>query len=99
MFQITEKFDSTETVLGISTDGCNGMTGVDNGMIRQFELLKGKAVQWLMCILHLFELVFRHVFTTIGEFEWFLVQRENLVKMKQDNIKGKIDKILLLLPL
>ena len=64
---MTEKFNSTDTLLGISADGCNGNTGVDNGMIRQYELLKGKAVQWLICFYHLCELAFRAVFTTVGK--------------------------------
>ena len=64
---MTEKFNSTDTLLGISADGCNGNTGWANGMIRQYELLKGKAVQWLICFYHLCELVFRGIFTTIGK--------------------------------
>ena len=64
--QVLKKYDSTETLLSVSADGCPANTGNTNGAIRLLEELLGRPVQWLICTLHQNELIFRHLFIALG---------------------------------
>lgn len=63
---IRDHFESNNIVLqNVVAIGCDGApvnTGVENGIIRRFEELLGRPVQWIICILHLNELVFHRLF-------------------------------------
>ena len=75
-FQILEKTQSLETVKSVSSDGTVTNTGLDNGANRILEEALGMALQWLICDLHLNELLFRHLFCKIGkQFFMHLVQK------------------------
>ena len=54
-------------MVSLSGDGMPGNTGCDNGAFRLFEELIGREVQWLICTLHLNELVFRKLFIALGK--------------------------------
>ena len=54
-----------ETALSISSDGCNTNTGHTDGVNRILEECLGMALQWLVCDLHLNEILFRHLFCKI----------------------------------
>ena len=68
LLQILKKYDSIETVVSVSADGCPANTGNTNGAIRLIEELLGRPVQWLICTLHQNELIFRHLFIALGMF-------------------------------
>lgn len=53
---------SLQNVIAIGCDGAPVNTGVENGIVRRFEELLGRPVQWIICILHLNELVFHRLF-------------------------------------
>lgn len=53
---------SLNNVVAIGCDGAPVNTGVANGIIRRFEELLGRPVQWIICILHLNELIFHRLF-------------------------------------
>lgn len=65
ILQVAEKFQSLESVEAVASDGCVTNTGHSNGMIRNFELQINKPVQWIICALHLAELLFKNVFIKI----------------------------------
>ena len=58
---------SITTILALSVDGCPGNTGVDDGALRKIEELVGRPLQWLVCVFHLAELVFRKFFIAVGK--------------------------------
>ena len=58
---------SITTILALSVDGCPGNTGVDDGSLRKIEELVGRPLQWLVCVFHLAELVFRKFFIAVGK--------------------------------
>ena len=68
ILQVLRKYESLETVISVSSDGPNVNTGAFNGAIRNLEVAVNKPLQWLVCLLHLNELVFRHIFEHVGEF-------------------------------
>ena len=41
------------------------MTGEYNGAIRKLEELRGRSLQWCICLLHSVELPLRHVFLLV----------------------------------
>lgn len=53
---------SLQNVVAIGCDGAPVNTGVENGIVRRFEEFLGRPVQWIVCILHLNELIFHRVF-------------------------------------
>ena len=59
----------------MSVDGCNGNTGWKDGAVRHIEELVGRPLQWLVCVFHLAELVFRKFFIAVGKkiFQFFLI--------------------------
>ena len=66
-FQVLEKYQSLESILSISCDGCTTNTGLSDGANRILEECLGFALQWLVCDLHCNENVFRHLFYAIGK--------------------------------
>ena len=62
-----QKFMSVFTILALSFDGCPANTGVDHGAVRHVEELVGRPLQWLVCVFHLDELVFRKFFMAVGK--------------------------------
>ena len=54
-----------ETIKSASSDGCINNTGPYKGAIRLLEELLNRPLHWLICMLHLVELVFRHLFIKI----------------------------------
>ena len=61
------KSDSLETIRGLCVDNTATNTGTTNGAIRQFELMVNRAIQWLICCLHMTERVFHNLFKEIGK--------------------------------
>ena len=51
----------------MSVDGCNGNTGWKDGAVSHIEQLVGRPLQWLVCVFHLAELVFRKFFIAVGK--------------------------------
>ena len=49
----------------IGMDGCSVNTGIHAGAIRLTELELGYAIQWVICGLHLIELVFWHILSEV----------------------------------
>ena len=49
----------------IGSDGTAVMTGKNNGCIAFLEALLGRPLQWIICLLHLIELLLRHVFRSL----------------------------------
>ena len=66
-FQILTKYESIETIKSVSADGCPVNTGHKTAAIRTLELGIGRPLQWLICTLHLNELVFKHIFEDLGK--------------------------------
>ena len=58
---------SVTTILALSVDGCNGNTGWKDGAVSHIEQLVGRPLQWLVCVFHLAELVFRKFFIAVGK--------------------------------
>ena len=54
-----------ENLVMAGSDSTGSMTGKHQGAIRHMEILIGRALQWIICLLHLNELPLRHVFTTL----------------------------------
>ena len=67
VLQVLRKTKSISTIKSITTDGARNMTGAINGFIRRTEVKLHKALFWIVCLLHLDELVFRHLFEEIGK--------------------------------
>ena len=65
LFNILKKYDSLDTVKSCSSDGPTVNTGPFAGVIRSLETLLNRPLQWLICSLHLAELVFRKLFIAI----------------------------------
>lgn len=53
---------SMKNVVAIGCDGAPVNTGVENGIVRRFEEFLGHPVQWIVCVLHLNELIFHRLF-------------------------------------
>lgn len=60
-----EKKLSLTNLIGICCDGEPTNTGVENGIIRRFEILLDKPLHWFVCLLHFNELPFRHLFNAL----------------------------------
>ena len=58
---------SLEALKAVSVDATASNTGTINGAIRQLELMINRAVQWLICCLHMVERVFMNLFKEIGK--------------------------------
>lgn len=52
---------SLSNLVAISSDGAPVNTGVQNGVIRRFEEYIDRPLQWVICLLHLNELVFQRL--------------------------------------
>ena len=57
--------DSSNSLFGIGCDGFATNKGKNGGVIRQLELSLVRPLQWMICMLHLNELPFRHIFEAI----------------------------------
>lgn len=51
-----------KNVVAIGCDGAPVNTGVLNGIIRHFENFLNRPLQWIICLLHLNELIFHRIF-------------------------------------
>ena len=60
------KYNSTETVNGVASDGPPENVAKWKGAIRYLEEFLGRALQWQICALHLNELCWKHLFIEIG---------------------------------
>ena len=49
----------------VASDGTSVNTGKWNGALRAIEEMVGRALQWVICLLHINELPLRHVFMDI----------------------------------
>ena len=65
LYEILEKYGSVDTILSLSVDNEKKNTGRNNGCIRLLEEQLNRALQWICCLLHLIEVVFRHIYETI----------------------------------
>lgn len=61
----TRKGISLDALIGICCDGEVTNTGVDNGILRRFELQLERPLHWFVCLLHFNELPFRHLYDTL----------------------------------
>lgn len=59
-FLDSNNFDSN--FKAVLCDGCNVNTGKQNGIIRSLEMQLNRPLQWLVCLLHMNELPFSHLF-------------------------------------
>lgn len=74
---------SLESLIAIGCDGASTNTGVDNGIITKFENYLNRSLHWIVCILHLIDLILRAVATfyygdTIGPGKYFGKINEDL---------------------
>ena len=53
------------TLMGVVCDGTAVNTGRVGGVIKRIEMFLERPVQWSICLLHLNELPFRHLFDDI----------------------------------
>ena len=65
IIELAKKHDSMDSLRMLSVDGENKNTGHTNGVIRCVENMLKRPVHWLVCNLHLVELVFRHLFIAV----------------------------------
>lgn len=56
---------SLKNVVAMGCDGAPVNTGVENGIIRRFEEFLGWPIQWIICLLHLNELMFHRLFALL----------------------------------
>ena len=61
-YEIIKKYNSVETLQALSVDGCKVNTGRLNGMVQHIEQMINRPLQWLVCVLHLNELLLKHLF-------------------------------------
>ena len=67
LHQVLSDFNSLHSVVGFNADGCGTNTGHKNGVIRTFEVMINREVQHIICVFHLAELVWNHLFEKIGK--------------------------------
>ena len=60
--EVIEKYSSESTLRSLNVDGCRVNTGRNNGMIKYVEDILNRSLQWIVCLLHLNELLLRHLF-------------------------------------
>ena len=65
ILSVLSETDSSDSLIGIGCDGCATNTGNNAGVIRRLELSLDRPLQWMICMLHLNELPFRHLFDAI----------------------------------
>ena len=63
LVEVVRENDMEVKVIGM--DGCSVNTGIHAGAIRLTELELGYAIQWVICGLHLIELVFWHILSEV----------------------------------
>lgn len=61
----TESKISTDCLVAVGCDGTNVNVGKEGGVIRLLERRLDKPLQWIICLLHMNELPFRHLFQHI----------------------------------
>jgi len=54
--------NSDNTLIAVGSDGTAVNTGAHNGIIRRMEVMLGRPLQWIICMLHLNELPFQRIF-------------------------------------
>ena len=64
-YEILKKYNSTESLLSVHSDGCVIHCGHRKGAIRHLENILNRPLQYLICALHLCELVFEKLFKHI----------------------------------
>ena len=72
LHQVLSDFNSLKSILGFNADGCPTNTGNKSGVIRTFETMIHREIQWIICVFHLGELVWCHLFEKIGKLSSFL---------------------------
>lgn len=60
---LRDKKDTSDDIEAAECDGTPVNTGVKGGVIREMEKELGRALQWLVCLLHFNGLLLRHLFT------------------------------------
>ena len=65
LYEILVEYGSVEAILSLSVDNERKNTGRKGGIIRLLEIQLNRAIQWICCLLHLIEVVFRHIFEKI----------------------------------
>ena len=65
ILSVLSETDSICSLIGVGCDGCATNTGKNSGIIRRLELSLDRPLQWMICMLHLNELPFRHLFAEI----------------------------------
>ena len=68
LHQVLSDFNSLKSILGFNADGCPTNTGNKSGVIRTFETMIHREIQWIICVFHLGELVWCHLFEKIGKY-------------------------------
>lgn len=58
---------SLNNVVAVGCDGAPVNTGVEHGVIRRFEEYLGRSLQWMICLLHLNELLFHRLFRLLDK--------------------------------
>lgn len=54
---------SLQNLIAIGSDGASTNTGADNGIIAKFEAFLNRPLHWIICLLHLLDLILRAVVT------------------------------------
>ena len=62
LYQFIVQHHSQKSLRAIGADGTAVNTGKNTGIIRRLELLLKRPLQWIICLYHLNELPFRHLF-------------------------------------
>jgi hypothetical protein len=62
LFEFIIKSKSEDTLLAVGADGTSVNTGSKAGAIRRLELILRRPLQYVICLLHMNELVLRHLF-------------------------------------
>lgn len=65
IFTFIIDYKSLDSLDAVLCDGTSVNTGRNAGVIKLLELYLGRSLQWLVCLLHMNELPFRHLFEKI----------------------------------
>ena len=88
VIKLLEEWGLTDQIIGISFDTTSDNTGVDNGSCKLIEECVGKAILWLACRRHVYELHIKHVATLVADFVSSRLStnpEETLFKRLRDN--------------
>ena len=63
LFELIHLYDSMDSIKAIGGDGTASNTGIHGGAFRWTEVMIGRPLQWVVCLLHYVELPMNHLLT------------------------------------